>query len=109
MLMPTLYRIPGGQPVFDLPAESLPSTNLDLLFITDRAPPGQSELADAIAASAKDPLACDQQRARRIAFGSAQICVAPGLDRDTLFPTRANTRICSDIPTSPPIRKLAPT
>jgi esterase/lipase superfamily enzyme len=75
-LMPTpaLYRLPGGQQVLDLPQESWQSPDLDLLFITDRAPetaPGRT-------------LPYGEERARHIAFGSAQVRVVPALDWETL-------------------------
>ena len=83
-LMPTpaLYQLPGGQPVFTLPKEARRSPDLDLLYITDRAAPTAAELA----AQGKDqaPLPYGQERARRIAFGSAQVRVVPGLDWETL-------------------------
>jgi esterase/lipase superfamily enzyme len=85
-LMPTpvLYQLPGGQPVFDRTAESQPSPgpDLDLLFITDRAAPTAAEL------EARDedqaPLPYGQERAKRIAFGTARVRVVPGLDWETL-------------------------
>ncbi len=85
-LMPTpvLYQLPGGQAVFDRAAEPQPSPSpdLDLLFITDRAAPTASEL------EAQDdnraPLLYGQERAKRIAFGSAQVRVVPGLDWESL-------------------------
>jgi esterase/lipase superfamily enzyme len=91
-LMPTpvLYQQPGGQPVFDRPGDLRPgqiqtqtqSPDVDLLFITDRAPLTPEELA----AQAKDqpPLPYGQQRARGIAFGTAQVRLVPGLDWQTL-------------------------
>ena len=85
-LMPTpaLYQLPGGQPVFDRMAETQQrrSPDLDLLFITDRAPPTATELE----AQSKEqgPLPYGQERAKRIAFGSAQVRVVPGLDWETL-------------------------
>jgi len=85
-LMPTpvLYQLPGGQPVFDRAAETRQrrSPDLDLLFITDRAPPTAAELE----AQGQDqgPLPYGQERAKRIAFGSAQVRVVPGLDWEAL-------------------------
>jgi esterase/lipase superfamily enzyme len=83
-LMPTpiLYQLPGGQPVFDLPEEARQSPDIDLLFITDRAPPTPAELE----AQAEDeaPLPYGQERARGIAFGSARVRVVPGLDWESL-------------------------
>jgi esterase/lipase superfamily enzyme len=38
MPTPTLYRLPGGQPVIDRAKQTPQSPDLDLLFITDRAP-----------------------------------------------------------------------
>jgi esterase/lipase superfamily enzyme len=75
-LMPTpvLYQLPGGQPVFDPAKEIRRSPDLDLLFITDRAPMTAAE------AEIKGPLPYGQGRARHIAFGSAQVRVVPGLD-----------------------------
>ncbi|MBK5964757.1 hypothetical protein CCR95_11865 [Thiocystis minor] len=85
-LMPTpaLYQLPGGQPVFDRSAMTpqRQSPDLDLLYVTDRAPATPAELE----AQGQDqgPLLYGQERARRIAFGSAQVRVAPGLDWETL-------------------------
>jgi esterase/lipase superfamily enzyme len=79
-LMPTpiLYQQPGGQPVFELPKEARRNPDLDLLFITDRAPQTAAE------AEVSGALPYGQGRARRIAFGSAQVRVVPGLDWETL-------------------------
>ncbi len=83
-LMPTpiLYQLPGGQTVFDRSQEARQSPDLDLLFITDRAPP----TADELEAQGQDqgPLPYGQERAKRIAFGSAQVRVVPGLDWEAL-------------------------
>ena len=75
-LMPTpaLYQLPGGQPVFDRSQESRQSPDLDLLFITDRAPETESE----------STLPYGEERARHIAFGSARVRVEPALDWETL-------------------------
>jgi hypothetical protein len=78
MPTPTLYQQPGGQPVFELPKEARRNPDLDLLFITDRAPQSAAE------AEVSGPLPYGQGRARRIAFGSAQVRVVPGLDWETL-------------------------
>ncbi len=83
-LMPTpiLYQLPGGQPVFDRVDKARQSPDLDLLFITDRAPPTPAE----IEAQPKDagPLPYGQERALGIAYGSAQVRVVPGVDWVTL-------------------------
>jgi esterase/lipase superfamily enzyme len=77
-LMPTpaLYQEPGGKPVFDALAEGRQARDpdLDLLFITDRAAETGPE----------SDLPYGQERARRIAFGSARVRVVPGLDWETL-------------------------
>jgi esterase/lipase superfamily enzyme len=77
-LMPTpaLYQEPGGKPVFDALAEGRQARDpdLDLLFITDRAAETDPE----------SDLPYGQERARRIAFGSARVRVVPGLDWETL-------------------------
>ena len=78
MPTPTLYQLPGGQPVFALPKEARHNPDLDLLFITDRGPQSVAE------AELSGPLPYGQGRARRIAFGSAQVRVVPGLDWETL-------------------------
>lgn len=74
MPTPSIYRLPGGQPVFNLPEDARPSPDLDLLYITDRAPETDPE----------STLPYGQERARRIAFGSAQVRVVPDLDWETL-------------------------
>jgi esterase/lipase superfamily enzyme len=75
-LMPTpvLYRLPGGEPVFHLAKGARPSPDLDLLYITDRAPETSPE----------SKLPYGQQRAKRIVFGSAQVRMVPPLDWATL-------------------------
>jgi esterase/lipase superfamily enzyme len=84
MPTPTLYQLPGGQPLFDRAPETSrgPDPNLDLLFITDRARPSDSELGNPTEDG--QPLPYGQQRARHIAFGSAQVRVGPGLDWEKL-------------------------
>jgi len=78
MPTPTLYQLPRGQPIFDSPGTALASPDLDLLFITDRAPQTEAE------AQLAGPLPYGQGRARHIAFGSAQVRMVPGLDWETL-------------------------
>ena len=86
MPTPTLYQLPGGQPVFDQVDEARQSPDMDLLFITDRAPPTKAEMEAAAEDNNKDkvPLPYGQERARGIAYGSAQVRVVPGLDWETL-------------------------
>ena len=78
MPTPTLYQQPGGQPVFAESPASRPSPDLDLLYVTDRAAQTEAEAADSA------PSRYGQERAPRIAFGSAQVRVVPGLDWETL-------------------------
>lgn len=75
-LMPTplLYRAPGGVPVFDRPVDG--STEVDLLYITDRATPDEKE--------AEQSLPYGEARSRRIAFGSAKVRLEPELDWEEL-------------------------
>jgi esterase/lipase superfamily enzyme len=84
MPTPTLYQLPGGQPVFDRAAATQrpQSTDLDLLFITDRAPPTAAE--SEARSEEQGPLLYGQERAKRIAFGSARVRVVPGLDWEAL-------------------------
>ncbi len=79
MPTPTLYQQPGGQPVFDL-GQSPQGPDVDLLYVTDRA--AQTEAEAEAADTAPSPYG--QERAPRIAFGSAQVRVVPGLDWETL-------------------------
>jgi esterase/lipase superfamily enzyme len=83
-LMPTpiLYQLPDGQPVFEGAETSRQTPDIDLLFITDRAPPTAAETE--AAAETKIPVPYGQERARRIAFGSARVRMVPGLDWETL-------------------------
>jgi esterase/lipase superfamily enzyme len=69
-LMPTplLYRAPGGLPVFERPVSG--STEVDLVYITDRGPPDATE--------AEQSLPYGEARSRRIAFGSARVSLEPG-------------------------------
>ncbi len=80
MPTPTIYQLPGGQPIFDRPQETRQNPDLDLLFITDRAPTTKAEAE----ANEQGPLPYGQGRAGHISFGSAQVRVVPGLDRETL-------------------------
>jgi esterase/lipase superfamily enzyme len=84
MPTPDLYQLPGGQPVFDRATvtQQHGDPDLDLLFITDRAPPTAADLE--AQSQEQSPLPYGQERARRIAFGSAQVRVVPGLDWETL-------------------------
>ena len=77
MPTPTLYQQPGGQPVFDL-GQSPQGPDVDLLYVTDRAAQTEAEAADTA------PSPYGQERAPRIAFGSAQVRMVPGLDWETL-------------------------
>lgn len=82
MPTPTVYQGPSGQPIFERTDETRQGPDLDLLFITDRARPTPAELE----ARAEDEGAFPygQERARGIAFGSAQVRIVPGLDWQTL-------------------------
>lgn len=79
MPTPTLYQQPGGQPVFDL-GQSPQGPDVGLLYVTDRAARTEAEAEAADTA----PSPYGQERAPRIAFGSAQVRVVPGLDWETL-------------------------
>ena len=70
MPTPTLYQLPGGQPVFNLPENSQRSPDLDLLFITDRAPPTPAELEAQAKEKGAGPMPYGQERAQGIAYGS---------------------------------------
>ncbi len=74
MPTPSLYRAPGAPSVFDPRKDTRPSTDLDLLYITDRAPETATD----------STLPYGQERAKHIAFGSAQVLMVPGLDWQTL-------------------------
>ena len=78
-LMPTpvVYQQPGGKPLFDKERTAPRHPDVDLLFITDRAPPTPVELERAKGDG--QPLPYGQARARRIAFGSARVRLTPGL------------------------------
>ncbi|RDE49421.1 MAG: alpha/beta hydrolase [Candidatus Accumulibacter meliphilus] len=82
MPTPTLYQRPDRQPVFDPSPAARQSPDVDLLFITDRAPPTAAEIAE----QGKDagPLPYGQERGRRIAYGTALVRVVPALDWETL-------------------------
>ncbi|MGE5152433.1 MAG: alpha/beta hydrolase [Bdellovibrio bacteriovorus] len=82
MPTPTLYQLPGGQPVFEVPEGKRPSPDLDLLFITNRATLNEAEKE--AQADATTPLPYGQERARRLAFGSAQVRVGPGITWEEL-------------------------
>jgi esterase/lipase superfamily enzyme len=71
-LMPTplIYLPPDGQPVFDMAKQTQRSPDLDLLYITDRAPETVPD----------STLPYGQERAKRIVFGSAQVRIVPPLD-----------------------------
>ncbi|WP_295399910.1 alpha/beta hydrolase [uncultured Thiocystis sp.] len=75
-LMPTplLYQLPGGQTVFDPSSQGRLNPDVDLLFITDRAPETVPESTQPYG----------QERARQIRFGTAQVRLVPALDWETL-------------------------
>ncbi len=85
-LMPTplLYQQPGGEAVIRLPlAERGSSTAVNLLYLTDRGPETDPET----------DLPYGQTRADRIAFGSAEVEIGPGiawpaLDRESRLSER---------------------
>jgi len=69
-LMPTpvVYQTPNGEPVITLPAETRSaSTDVDLLYLTDRGPETNPE----------SDLPYGQDRAKRIEFGSARVEIGP--------------------------------
>lgn len=75
MPTPTIYQQPNGDVVFSRPAEARSSTDVDLLYITDRG-------------TETDPastLPYGQTRANRIAFGSARVRIGPGLTWNDLI------------------------
>ncbi|MBK1619034.1 hypothetical protein CKO42_11445 [Lamprobacter modestohalophilus] len=79
-LMPTpvVYQQPGGKPLFDPERQTQRQPDVDLLYITDRAQPTPEEVERAKAAG--EALPYGQERARRIAFGSAQVRLVPAID-----------------------------
>lgn len=76
-LMPTplVYQETGGPPLFERRVAESPS--VDLLYITDRGEPAAEE-ADLVG------LPYGETRGRRIAFGSAEVRMVPGLAWDEL-------------------------
>jgi esterase/lipase superfamily enzyme len=105
MPTPTMYQLPGGQPIFDRPQETRQNLDLDLdlLFITDRAPPTKAEAE----ANKQGPLPYGQERAGRISFGSAQVRVVPGLDWETLREQSQLAKRTREVNLEPgPIREL---
>jgi esterase/lipase superfamily enzyme len=76
-LMPTpvVYLEPDGQPVLSLPAEARgATTDVNLLYITDRAPETGSETG----------LPYGQERAKRIEFGTAKVKIGPDVSWSVL-------------------------
>jgi esterase/lipase superfamily enzyme len=76
-LMPTpvLYKEPSAVAVFEQPLEERgPSTDVDLLYITDRGPETDPE----------STLPYGQTRSRSIAFGSARVAIGPDVSWETL-------------------------
>ena len=75
-LMPTpvLYQQPGGEPVFAEPREALGSTDIDLLFITDRGAETDPE----------STLPYGQGREDRIKFGTTRVSIGEDLTWDAL-------------------------
>jgi esterase/lipase superfamily enzyme len=76
-LMPTpaLYRQPGGVPVFESTAVQRHSTDVDLLYVTDRGP---ETTADGTT------IPYGQVRARQIRFGTARVRLTPAITWDAL-------------------------
>jgi esterase/lipase superfamily enzyme len=76
-LMPTpvIYQAPSTLSVFERPLEQRDaSTDVDLLYITDRGPETDRE----------STLPYGQTRSRSIAFGSARVQIGPGISWETL-------------------------
>lgn len=75
-LMPTpvVYQAPAGQLPFERTVEARRRPEVDLLYITNRAPETDPE----------SQLPYGQGRGRRLAFGSAQVRMIPELDWPTL-------------------------
>jgi esterase/lipase superfamily enzyme len=76
-LMPTplIYQKPSTPPIIEQPlGERGSSTDVDLLYITDRGPETNPESA----------LPYGQTRARSVAFGSARVEIGPGVSWETL-------------------------
>lgn len=78
MPTPTLYQLPGGPPLFERSQETRQDPDLNLLYITDRAPATPAE----VEAHADDPgpFPYGQERARHIAFGSARVRMDSDID-----------------------------
>jgi esterase/lipase superfamily enzyme len=74
MPTPSLYLPPSGEQVFELPKDARRNPNIDLLYITDRAPETSPE----------STLPYGQDRAKRIVFGSAEVHMVPDIDWETL-------------------------
>jgi len=75
MPTPVLYQEPSTISVIEQPEELLAaSTDVDLLYITDRAPETDS----------KSTLPYGQTRSKSIAFGSARVDIGPDVPWDTL-------------------------
>jgi hypothetical protein len=74
MPTPLIYLPPHGQPVFSMAKQTQRSPDLDLLYITDRAPETAPD----------STLPYGEERAKRIFFGSVQVRVVPPLDVETL-------------------------
>jgi esterase/lipase superfamily enzyme len=75
-LMPTpaLYSGPQAKPLFDDPSVGRPSSDLDLLFVTDRAP----------ATDTNDDMPYSANRSRSIAFGSTTVEFGDNVTWDAL-------------------------
>jgi esterase/lipase superfamily enzyme len=75
-LMPTpvIYQQPGGERVFAEPREALASTDIDLLFITDRGAETDPE----------STLPYGQARENRLKFGTARVTIGEDLTWDAL-------------------------
>jgi esterase/lipase superfamily enzyme len=74
MPTPSVYLMSGGRPVFDPTKTAQLEPEIDLFYITDRAP-------------LKDPeskLPYGQERDKAIAFGSARVRIAPALSGEAL-------------------------
>ena len=75
MPTPVVYQAPSTVPVILNPMEVHgSSTDLDLLYITDRGPETEPE----------SNLPYGQSRARSIAFGSARVKIGPGVSWEVL-------------------------
>ncbi len=82
MPTPTVYTGAAAKPLFTAPAKSRTSSEIELLYVTDRAPRGAGDAAES--ADPEDALPYTAERSPSMAFGTVAVEFGENVDWGTL-------------------------